>query len=198
VKSSFKAKDIVSTSRPLELLHIDLFRPVNTASLYGSKYGLVIVDDYNRWTWVKFLKNKDCAYDVFSNFCTQIQSEKEMEILKIRSNHAGEFENESFETFCEKHGIVHDFSSPRTPQQNGVVERKNRTLQEMARTMIHENNLAKHFWAKAMNTTCYVQNRIYIRPLCISFPLFFYFLMHFNPSYICLFLLHLIVFYVLD
>jgi len=168
VKSSFKAKDIVSTSRFIQMhsvLHIDLFGPANTASLYGSKYGLVIVYDYSRWTWVKFLKNKDCAYDVFSNFCTQIQSEKEMKILKIRSDHGGEFENEPFETFCEKHGIVHEFSSPKTPQQNGVVERKNRTLQEMDRTMIHENNLAKHFWTEAVNTTCYVQNRIYIRPI---------------------------------
>jgi len=99
VKSSFKAKDIVSTSRTLELLHIDLFGPINTASLYGSKYGLVIVDDYNRWTWVKFLRSKDNAYDVFNNFCTQIQSEKEMNILKVRSDHGGEFENEPFEFF---------------------------------------------------------------------------------------------------
>jgi transposase InsO family protein len=88
-----------------------------------------------------------------------------MKILKVRSDHSGEFENEPFETFCVKHGIVHEFSSPRTPQQNGVVERKNRSLQEMARTMIHENNLAKHFWAEAVNTACYVQNRIYIRPI---------------------------------
>jgi len=88
-----------------------------------------------------------------------------MKILKVRSDHGGEFENEPFEAFCEKHGIIHEFSSPRTPQQNEVVERKNKTLQEMARTMIHENNLAKHFWAEAVNTTCYVQNRIYIRPI---------------------------------
>jgi len=112
VKSSFKSKDIVSTSRPLELLHIDLFGPFNTASLYGSKYGLVIVDDYYRWTWVKFLRSKDNAYDVFSNFCTQIQSKKEMNILKVRSDHGGEFENESFQTFGEKHRIVLKFSSP--------------------------------------------------------------------------------------
>jgi len=165
VKSSFKAKDIVSTSRPLELLHIDLFGPVNTASLYGRKYGLFIVDDYRIWTWVKFLRSKDNAYDVFSNSYTQIQSEKEMKILKVRSDHGGEFENEPFETFCEKHGIVHEISSPTTLQQNGVVERKNRTLQEMARTMIHAKNLAKHLWAEAVNTTCYVQNRIYMRPI---------------------------------
>ena len=107
--------------------------------------------------WVKFLRSKDNAYDVFSKICTQIQSEKEMKILKVRSYHGGEFENEPFEAFCEKHGIIHEFSSPRTPQQNGIVERKNRNLQEMARTMIHENNLAKHLWAEAVNTTCYVK-----------------------------------------
>jgi len=111
------------------------------------------------------LRSKDNAYDVFSNFCTQIQSEKELKILKVKSDHGGEFENESFEAFCEKHGITHEFSSPRTPKKNGFVERKKRSLQEMARTMIHENNLAKYFWAKAVNTTCYVQNRIYIRPI---------------------------------
>jgi len=86
----------------------------------------------------------------------QVQSEKELKILKVRSDHGGEFENEPFEIFCEKHGVIHEFSSPRTPQQNGVVERKNRSLQEMARTMIHENNLAKHFWAEAVNMACYV------------------------------------------
>ena len=141
VKTSFKSKDIVSTSRPLELLHIDLFGPDSTASIFGSKYGLVIVEDYSRWSWVKFLKSKDVSYDVFSKFYIQIQSEKELKILKVRSDYGGEFENEPFEILCEKHGIIHEFSSPRTPQQNGVVERKNRSLQEMTRTMLHEQDL---------------------------------------------------------
>ena len=79
-KTSFKPKNIVSTSRPLELLHIDLFGPVSTASINGKKYGLVIVDDYSRWTWVKFLRVKDDAYDVFSIFCTQVQNEKSLKI----------------------------------------------------------------------------------------------------------------------
>jgi len=140
----------------LELLHIDLFGPVIIASLYKSKYGLVIVDDYNRWSWVKFLKSKDDSYDVFRKFCIQVQSEKELKILKVWSDHGGEFENEPFKIFCEKHRIIHEFSSPKTPQQNGFVERKNRSLQEMARTKIHENNLAKRFWAEAVNKSCYV------------------------------------------
>jgi len=101
VKSCFKTKDIVSTSRPLELLHMDLFGPVSTASLYGSKYGLVIVDDYNRWTWVKFLRSKDNAYDVFSNFCTQIKSEKEMKILKVRSDHGGDLKMSHLKLFVK-------------------------------------------------------------------------------------------------
>src|SRR4030043_238255 len=165
VKESFKLKNIVSTTRPLEWLHIDLFGPVSTASINKKKYGLVIVDDYSRWIWVKLLRTKEEAYEVFRNFCTQVQSEKELKILKVRSDHGGEFENEPFEKFCEEHGFVHEFSSPRTPQQNGVVERKNRSLQEMARTMIHETKMASYFWAEAVNTACYVQNRIYIRPI---------------------------------
>jgi len=90
----------------VELLHIDLFGPVSTASLYESKYGLVIVDDYSRWSWIRFLKSKDDSYDVFSKFYIQVQSEKELKILKVRSDHGGEFENAPFEIFCEKHGIV--------------------------------------------------------------------------------------------
>ena len=158
-------KNIVSTSIPLEWLHIDLFGLVSTASINGKKYGLVIVDDFSRWIWVKFLRTKDEAYEVFSTFCTQVQSEKELKILKVRSDHGGEFENEPFENFCEEHGIIHEFSSPKTPQQNGFVERKNRSLQEMARTMIHETKMAAYFWAAAVNTACYVQNIIYIRSI---------------------------------
>ena len=75
-KTYFKAKKIVSTSSPLELLHIDLFGPVKTAFVNGKKYGLVIVDDYSRWTWVKFLRHKDQSHLLFSSFCSQLQNEK--------------------------------------------------------------------------------------------------------------------------
>src|SRR3954466_13988762 len=161
-KPAFKSKNVVPSSRPLELLHIDLFGPVKIASIRGKRYGLVIVDDYSRWIWVKFLKDKDESHTVFFDFCTQIQSEKEFKIIKVRSDHGDEFENRFFEIYFKENGTSHDFSFPRTPQQNGVVERKNRTLQEMARTMINETNMAKHFWAEAINTACYIQNRISI------------------------------------
>ena len=170
VKSSFKSKDEVSTQRPLELIHLDLFGPTRTASISGKRYGLVIVDDYSRWTWVNFLNHKDESFKVFCKFLNQVQNEKGISIIAIRSDHGREFENENFRVFCENNGINHNFSTSRTPQQNGIVERKNRSLQEMARTMLNANSTPKHFWAEAINTACYLQNRIYIRPLIKKTP----------------------------
>ncbi|KAK2428124.1 putative mitochondrial protein [Trifolium repens] len=169
-KSSFKPKDFISTKKPLELLHIDLFGPVKTTSLGGKNYGFVIVDDYSRFTWVLFLKHKDESLEYFKNFCKKVQNEKESNIISIRSDHGGEFENSHFESFLNDNGISHNFSCPRTPQQNGVVERKNRTLQEMARTMIDESNVEKYFWAEAINTACYILNRVSIRKVLNKTP----------------------------
>ena len=86
---------------------------------------------------------------------------KGYDIACIRSDHGGKFENYAFETFCNNLGIVHQFSSPRTPQQNGVIERKNMSIQEMDRTILNENSLLKYFCAEAVNTACYILNRVY-------------------------------------
>ena len=83
----------------------------------------------------------------------------------MRSDHGGEFQNELFEKFCEENGIMHNFSAPRTPQQNGVVERKNRSLDEPSRIMLNEYEVPKYFWADVVSTTCYVLNRMLIRPI---------------------------------
>ncbi|MFW5438955.1 hypothetical protein ACNPIS_31930, partial [Paenibacillus apiarius] len=98
-----------------------------------------------------------------------------MTIKIIRSDHGGEFENQLFYHFCIEKEIIHEFSSARTPQQNGVVERKNRTLQEMARTMLSEYKLPKYFWAEAVSTACHVCNRVYLRPILgiTSFQLYY-------------------------
>ena len=127
-KSTFKSKIIISTKRPLELIHIDLFGPSRITSLNDSRYVLVVVDDFSRFTWTFFLKHKNDAFNEFSVFCKQIQIQKSTTIVTIRSDHGGEFENELFSDFCNKHGILHEFSFPMTPQQNGVIERKNRIL----------------------------------------------------------------------
>ena len=91
VKNSFQSKNVVSTSKPLELLHIDLFGPSGIMSLGGNYYDLVIVDDYSRFTWTLFLKTKNEAFDVFHKLAKVIQNEKSLNIVSIRSDHRGEF-----------------------------------------------------------------------------------------------------------
>lgn len=88
---------------------------------------------------------KSDAFKAFKKYAKQIQNEKSIKIASIRSDHGEEFQNAPFEELCEEHGILHNFSAPRTPQQNGVVERKNRSLVELARTMISDANLPKYF-----------------------------------------------------
>ena len=128
IKTSFKIKNFISTSRPLELLHRDLFGPSRTTSLGGKSYAFVIVDEISRYTRVLFLAHKNDVFHEFSKLCRKIQNEKGFTISCIRSDHGREFENLEFESFCDEQGIEHTFSAPKTPQQNGVVERKNRTL----------------------------------------------------------------------
>ena len=150
IKTSFKNKIFISTSRPLEFLHMNFFGHSKTTNLRGKSYAFVIVDDFSRYTWVLFLAHINDAFNEFSKLYRKIQNEKGFTISCIRSDHGREFENVDFEGYCDEHEIEHNFSAPRTPQQNGVVERKNRTLQEMVRTMLHENNLPTYFWAKAV------------------------------------------------
>jgi hypothetical protein len=163
IKSSFKKMKVISTSRPLELLHMDLFGPIRTASLSGKLYTFVIVNDYSRYTWVLFLAHKNEAHKAFVKHCRRIQNEKGYTINNVRSDRGREFDNQDIELYCDQNGFGHNFSAPRTPQQNGVVERKNRSLQEMSRTMLNEHNLPQYFWAEAVNTACYVINRTIIR-----------------------------------
>ena len=163
VKSTFEKKKEISTKRPLELLHMDLFGPNRIASLSGKYFCLVIVDDYSRYSWVFFLSQKSDTFDTFKNFVMKVQNELELKIKIIRSDHGREFDNLDFGNLCNELGITHQFSAPRTPQQNGVAERKNRTLIDMSRTMLTENNLPGYFWAEAVSTACYVSNRALVR-----------------------------------
>ena len=160
IKIFLKNKNNVFTSKPLQLLHMNLFGSSRYASLSGKYYAFFIVDDYSRYTWVLFLANNDDAFDAFRVFYKKVESEKGYVISCVKSDRSGEFTNHSFENFCNDFGIEHQFSSPRTPQQNEVVERKNKSIQEMARTILNGNTLPKYFLAEAVNTAYYVLNRV--------------------------------------
>ncbi|KAK1605591.1 hypothetical protein QYE76_029264 [Lolium multiflorum] len=165
LKKKHPIKSIVTTSRPLELLHLDLFGPSHYDTLGGSKYGLVIVDDYSRYSWVFLLKSKDETHRKFIIFAKKAQRMYESEIKAIRTDNGTEFKNYTMQEFVDDEGIKHEFSAPYTPQQNGVVERKNRTIIEMARTILSEFNSPHNFWGEAISTDVHYSNRLFLRPL---------------------------------
>ncbi|GJU94468.1 retrovirus-related pol polyprotein from transposon TNT 1-94 [Tanacetum coccineum] len=169
--TSHKAKNLVSTTRCLELLHMDLFGPSAVRSYGGHRYTLVIVDDYYRYTWTRFLKDKTEAFDQFEIFSKKIQNQQGCTIVLIRTDHGREFDNEvQFGEFCNANSITHNFSAPRTPQSNGVVEMKNKTLQEMSRTMLNEQSLPQKFCCNVVDTSTYIFNRILIRVILGKTP----------------------------
>ncbi|KAI3716898.1 hypothetical protein L1987_68116 [Smallanthus sonchifolius] len=169
-KSSHKPKTTNSIDSPLQLLHMDLFGPVSVTSLGRKSYCLVVTDDFSRFTWVFFLAKKDETPEILKTYLLQIENLFNLSVKTIRSDHGTEFKNATLDSFCESKGISRQFSAPRTPQQNSVAERRNRTLIEAARTMIVDSKLPVTFWAEAVNTACFVQNRVLITKSCNKTP----------------------------
>ena len=141
---------------------MDLFGPVAYLSIGSNKYGLVIVDDYSCFTWVFFLYDKCQVQEKVKIFVRRAQKEFGLPIKKVRSDNGTEFKNTLVEEFLDEEDIKHEFSTPYTPQQNGVEERKNRTLIDMARTMLDEYKTPDLFWCDAINTACHAINRLYL------------------------------------
>nr|GEV34270.1 retrovirus-related Pol polyprotein from transposon TNT 1-94 [Tanacetum cinerariifolium] len=137
-KASCKTKHASSVDQPLFRLHMDLFGPTFVKSLNKKSYSLVINDDYSRFTWVFFLATKDETSPILKTFITGLENE-----LSLK-------------------GIKREFSVPRTPQQNGIAKRKNKTLIEAARTMLADSLLPIPFWAEVVNTACFVQNKVLV------------------------------------
>jgi transposase InsO family protein len=115
VGSTHHSKNVMTTSRPLELLHMDLFGPVAYLSIRGSKYGLVIVDDFSRFTWEFFLQDKTETQGTLKRFLRRAQNEFELKVKKIRSDNGSEFKNLQVEEYLEEEGIKHEFSAPYIP-----------------------------------------------------------------------------------
>ena len=156
------AKTVISSERILELLHMDLFGPPSHDSLGGKKYCLVIVDDYSRYTWVYFFKHKSETQDTVISFANEMQRRYEKTIKAIRSDNGIEFKNCTLDELLSDEEIKHQYSTPYTPQQNGIMECKNRTLMDAARTMLAEFKSPYNFWAEAINTACHATNCLYL------------------------------------
>jgi transposase InsO family protein len=124
---------------------MELFGPTQYTNNGGNKYGFMIVDDFTRYTWVFFLVDKSDMFATFKSFVKGIHNEFETTIKRVRSNNGSEFKNTRIDELCDEFGIRHKFSAKYTPQSNGLVERKNIILIDMARSMLSEYNVSQSF-----------------------------------------------------
>ncbi|GJR05044.1 retrovirus-related pol polyprotein from transposon TNT 1-94 [Tanacetum coccineum] len=134
---------------------------------WEEKRNIILVfgrTDYSRYAWTLFLRSNDETPEVLKDFLTMIQRNLQAPVISVRTNRGTEFLNKTLTAFFKEEGIEHQTSTPRTPEQNGVVERRNRTLVEAARTMLSASKLPLFFWAEAIITACYTQNRSIIIP----------------------------------
>jgi hypothetical protein len=138
-----KGKALHATT-PLELVHSDLMS-FPTHSFSGAKYALTFIDDFSRRSWVYFLKYKSEVFATFKTFKDFVEKQSSLSIKKLCTDNGGEYVNQAFKDFCREHGIQHQHFVPYTPQQNGIVERKNQTLKEMENYMIQSKNMAPSF-----------------------------------------------------
>ncbi|GJT34020.1 retrovirus-related pol polyprotein from transposon TNT 1-94 [Tanacetum coccineum] len=162
-KKPHKPKSEDTNQEKLYLLHMDICGPMRVASVNRKKYILVIVADYSRFTWVTCLRSKNEAPDFIIKFLKMIQLWLKAPVRRIRTDNGTEFVNQTLREYYEKVGISHETSVARSPQQNGVVERHNRTLIEAAHTMLIYAKALLFLWAEAVATTCYTQNCYIIR-----------------------------------
>jgi hypothetical protein len=144
----------------LELVHSDVCGSMPSTSLSGYTYYVSFIDDYSCKTWVYFLNSKDEVLRKFKEFKALVENLSKRIIKILRSDNGGEYTSNEFGSFCRDVEIKRELASPYNPQQNGVAERKNRTIMEAIKTMIHDQDLPMHLWAEATRTTIYVQYRL--------------------------------------
>ncbi|GJR57030.1 integrase, catalytic region, zinc finger, CCHC-type containing protein [Tanacetum coccineum] len=162
-KKSHTPKSEDTNQEKLYLLHMDLCGPIRVASVNGKNNILIIVDDYLRFTWVKYLRSNDEARDFIIKFLKMIQERLKVPVRRIRTDNGTKFVNQTLREYYEKVGISHETSVARSPQQNSIVERRNRTLIKVARTMLIYAKALLFLWVEAVATACYTQNRSIVR-----------------------------------
>jgi transposase InsO family protein len=145
IDASHSPVNTMMSEQPRQLLYMDNAGPSQVHSMGGKWYVLVIIDDYSRYSWVFFLKSKDEVLEHFQNLALRLNNEHPNCLKAIRSDNETEFNNASFDQFCLDHGVDQQFSAPHVPQQNEVVQQKNHTLVDMARTMLDEHRTPRRF-----------------------------------------------------
>jgi transposase InsO family protein len=146
------------SSKPLEMIHSYVWT-TKTESIRGCKYYVSFIDDHTRKVWVYFMKHKGEVFQHFLNFKAMEEKEKGVSIKCLRSDGGGEYFSNEFNEYLKEHGIQRKYSCSYSPQQNGVVERKNMHIAEVACAMLNEKNLPNYFWAEVVAIVVYIMNR---------------------------------------
>ena len=139
IKNPFP-KSETKTKGTLELIHYDVCVTIPSISLSGYEYYAIFIDYYSRKTWIYFVMNKSEVFGKFKEFIALIKNQSEKRIKALRSNNGGGYNSKEFEAFCKEAGIKRELTTPYNPQQNGVAERKNRTIMEAMNNMIHDQD----------------------------------------------------------
>lgn len=159
-RKPFGSATNVQTTQKLQLNHSDVCGPMSTPSLGGSRYFVTFTDDYTCCSRVYFLKWKSEVLEKFKEFKSEATNCTGLKIMTLCTDNGGEYTSREFEAYPKMKGIRHELTVPYTPQQNGVAERLNRTLQETALSQIVHAGLPISFWADSISTACYVRNRL--------------------------------------
>jgi len=167
-RKPFKGSHEVQTTGKLQLVHSDVCGPMSVSSVGGSRYFVSFTDDFTRYCRVYFIKHKSEVFEKFKQYEAEVTNTTGQNIKTLRTDNGGKYTSTEFKTYLRKRGIRHELSCPHTPQQNGVSERLNRTLQEMGLSQLLHSALPRCFWADALATACYVRNRLPVCPLNVS------------------------------
>ncbi|GJW54514.1 zinc finger, CCHC-type containing protein [Tanacetum coccineum] len=159
-RTPFPKKAKARSTSPLDLVYGDLCGPITPPTPSGKKYIFLIVDDYSRYMWVYFLSTKDQAFDTFKEYKSTIEKELRTTLKMLRTDRGGEFTSNEFTQYCKENGIARQLTAPYSPQQNGVVERRNRTIMSTTRCMMKATNMPQNFWAEAVRHAIYILNSV--------------------------------------
>lgn len=153
------AKNRPPCNEVLKIIHSDLVGPFRTRTLGGAKYFVTFIDDSTRWVEVYFLKEKSGVFEAFKLYKQFAENQRDKKVKCLQSDNGGEYFSNAFSKYLDDNGIERRVTVPHTPQQNGVAERFNRTVMDMARCLLLQSGLSSGFWSEAVATACYVRNR---------------------------------------
>ncbi|GJT48317.1 zinc finger, CCHC-type containing protein [Tanacetum coccineum] len=159
-RAPFPKKAKGRSTSPLDLIYGDLCGPITPPTPSGKRYIFLLVDDYSRYMWVYFLSTKDQAFDTFKEFKKTIENELRTTLKMFRTDRGGEFNSNEFTQYCKENGIARQLTAPYSPQQNGVVERRNRTIMSTTRCMMKATEMPQDFWAEAVRHAIYILNSV--------------------------------------